>query len=176
MDPFIIPVASLLRVPGTSQPARFEAPFDPDGLYGATSLGAAEVVPGADVAVDLVLTSFLGGIEAKGRLRVEWQALCRRCAKDVTGTLEASVDEQFRPGASPDDEDAYPLVNEEVDLHPLVRDTVVLELPLAPLCEPDCAGLCPTCGADRNVGACGCRPEGDPRWATLDALRVPDQA
>ena len=52
-----------------------------------------------------------------------------------------------------------------------------LGLPLAPLCREDCAGLCGTCGADRHdAEPCGCQPETDPRWATLDALRVPDQA
>ena len=69
------------------------------------------------------------------------------------------------------DEDAYPLVDDELDLEPLVRDAVLLELPLAPLCREDCAGLCPQCGANRNEGACGCAAPRDPRWATLDVLR-----
>jgi uncharacterized protein len=176
MNPFVVRVATLLRSPGSSTTVRFAAPFDPSGQYAASSRGAAEVVPMALVELDLVLTSFLGGLEAQGTLRVPWQAACRRCATDVTGMLEVKLHEQFRPGAGPDDEDAYPLVNEEVDLTALVRDAVVLELPLAPLCRVDCEGLCVTCGADRNVVACDCLAEADARWATLDALRVPDQA
>jgi uncharacterized protein len=53
-----------------------------------------------------------------------------------------------------------------------VREAVLLDLPLAPLCRPDCAGLCPECGADLNAGDCGHRPNAtDPRWTALDDLR-----
>ena len=176
MNPFVVPVARLLRHAGQSSEVAFTAPFDPEGALAATAPGAAEVVPGADVEVRLVLTSFLGGVTASGTIVAPWRASCRRCAQSIRGVLDLRVNERFRPGAEPDDEDAYPLVNEEVDLRDLVRDAVVLELPLAPLCRPECAGLCPTCGSDRNEGDCGCQPDGDPRWATLDALRVPDQA
>lgn len=176
MQPFVVPVASLLRHVGATADVAFTAPFDPDGSLAAPTPGAAEVVPGADVSVALTLVSFLGGVTATGHVTAPWRAACRRCARPVQGILEVRVAEQFRPGAGPDDDDAYPLVNETIDLRDLVRDAVVLELPLAPLCRPDCAGLCPTCGCDRNERACGCQPEIDPRWATLDALRAPDQA
>jgi DUF177 domain-containing protein len=176
MNPFVVPCSALLRRVGSAVEVGFRAPFDPDGSLASTAPGAAEVVPGADVEVRLVLTSFLGGVTATGTLVAPWRASCRRCATSVHGVLDVLVDEQFRRGAEPDDEDAYPLVDEEVDLTNLVRDAVVLDLPLAPLCRRDCAGLCGTCGADRNVEPCACRPEADPRWATLDALRVPDQA
>jgi len=45
-----------------------------------------------------------------------------------------------------------------------------LEIPLKPLCRPECKGLCPTCGADRNVAPCDCREEGDERLAKLKSL------
>jgi uncharacterized protein len=173
---FLIPVASLLRHPGASKDVTFRAPFDPDGVLASTWEGAAEVVPGADVEVRLTLTSYLGGVAASGVLLAPWRASCRRCASDASGVLEARVAERFAPGAGPDDDDAYPLDDETVDLTALVRDAVVLELPLAPLCRDDCAGLCATCGQDRNEATCTCQPTTDPRWATLDALRVPDQA
>ena len=52
-----------------------------------------------------------------------------------------------------------------------MRDAIVLELPMAPLCREDCRGLCPQCGADRNEAECGCVAPRDPRWANLDVLR-----
>jgi uncharacterized protein len=174
-SPFLVPVGALLRHPGTTREVSFRATFDRDGQLAATWPGAAEVVPGADVEVRLTLTSYLGGVEATGVLLAPWRASCRRCAGDVEGVLEARVTERFSPGAGPDDDDAYPLADETVDLTPLVRDAVVLELPLAPLCRDGCAGLCPTCGADRNLAPCTCQENPDPRWATLDALRVPGQ-
>jgi uncharacterized protein len=51
---------------------------------------------------------------------------------------------------------------------------VLLDAPTTPLCRPDCAGLCPQCGADRNEQACACQPPpADPRWSALDALKAP---
>jgi uncharacterized protein len=52
----------------------------------------------------------------------------------------------------------------------MVRDAVVLEMPFSPLCRPDCLGLCPLCGGDRNLGECPGHEESDPRWAGLGAL------
>ena len=52
-----------------------------------------------------------------------------------------------------------------------MREHVLLELPLVPLCAPDCQGLCATCGADLNQGPCGCdRTTVDPRWAALEGF------
>jgi len=175
--PYVVPVAALLRQVGTSMEVAFATAFDPDGALAAPTEGASEVPAGADVEVRLTLASYLGGgIAATGSVSAPWRAACRRCAKPVEGRLEVHVAERFSASAGPDDDEAYPLVDELVDLEDLVRDAVVLELPLAPLCREECAGLCPICGADRNEGACGCRPAGDPRWATLDALRVPEEA
>ena len=83
------------------------------------------------------------------------------------------VHERFAdaPLAGASDEELYPIVDETIDLGPLARDAVVLELPMAPLCREDCAGLCPQCGANRNEGDCGCVAPRDPRWANLDVLR-----
>ena len=58
--------------------------------------------------------------------------------------------------ARPVDGETYPLEGDEIDLEQLVRDTVLLDLPAAPLCRDDCAGLCPACGADRNRARCDC--------------------
>jgi uncharacterized protein len=90
--------------------------------------------------------------------------------------LHAEVRELYRPrnGAVGDDEDedTYPLTGEQLDLAPLVRDALLLSLPLAPLCRPDCAGLCPVCGAELAEGPCGCdTTPTDPRWSALDDLR-----
>ena len=81
-----------------------------------------------------------------------------------------------RSGGHDRDDEAYPLAGDELDLEPLARDAVLLELPLAPLCTEDCQGLCPTCGANRNTESCDCAPPADPRWAALDVLRDADPA
>jgi uncharacterized protein len=59
-----------------------------------------------------------------------------------------------------------------VPLTPIAEERVQMALPMKPLCKPDCLGLCPTCGKDRNLGACACAPDSiDPRWEALKALK-----
>ena len=131
--------------------------------------------PGAEAVCDVTLESFDGGVMVTGTVTAPWDGVCRRCTVPVRGELTARVRERFcEPGGrygDPDDEEAYPIVGDELDLGPMVHDAVVLELPLAPLCRPDCAGLCLQCGTDLNEQRCACVAPTDPRWANLDVLR-----
>jgi uncharacterized protein len=181
-DPFVVNVARLRRSARSargSEPMHVErsgevvlaGPLEASGI----DPGRSVVPPGAEAEVDIVLRPFDGGIEASGTVRAPWVGTCRRCAEPVSGELAVEVRERFgehRPDVvAPDDDELYPIVDEIVDLGPLVRDALVLELPMAPLCRDDCAGLCPVCGANRNEGDCGCVAPRDPRWANLDVLR-----
>ena len=63
-----------------------------------------------------------------------------------------------------------------IDPEQMVRDAVGVELPFSPLCRPDCQGLCPVCGGDRNLGECpGDHPSTDPRWAELEHVAPTDR-
>jgi uncharacterized protein len=111
------------------------------------------------------------GIVLTGQVVAPWQGECRRCLRPVEGTLAAPVQEVFE--ARPVEGETRLLDGAHVDVEPVAREAVLLELPLAPLCRDDCPGLCPRCGADLATSACGCADvEGDPRWAPLDALRL----
>jgi len=168
--PFVVQAGALRKVAGTTRHEQRRGVID--GL--AT---VSVVVPeGAEIAADVTLSSYPGGIMATGTVSAPWRGECRRCGGEVTGAVAAEVRERYVPtqgGAElPDLEgDAYPLTDDLVDLEPLARDAVLLELPLAPLCSEDCRGLCPTCGANRNLEACACEAPTDPRWAALDGLR-----
>ncbi|MCL2396136.1 MAG: DUF177 domain-containing protein [Acidimicrobiaceae bacterium] len=151
------------------------------GSLGELTVAGSSVPVEAEVILDVVLTSLSGGIEVTGTVRAPWQGECRRCLGPVRSELEAEVRELYTPpGVDRDggpDEETYELGPDHLDLLPLARDAVLLELPLAPLCRPDCAGLCPTCGADLNTSPCDCDTEvSDPRWAALDSLRTSDRA
>ena len=126
---------------------------------------------GGEATADLMLESLPGpALVAAGTVSADWTGECRRCLGVATGTVQVDVRELFEPGA--DDEETYPLTGDEIDVAPLVRDAVLLELPLAPLCREACAGLCPVCGANRNDVDCGHEPDDrDPRWAALDQLK-----
>jgi uncharacterized protein len=82
---------------------------------------------------------------------------------------ESGLDE-----AEEDDVVPIPAGARELDLRPAVREEWLLAVPAFALCKEDCLGLCVTCGADRNTGACTCAPATDPRWEGLRALRGTD--
>ena len=133
-------------------------------------VSGSRVPPGEVLQLDLTLEAVEGGIVAKGTAVAPWVGECRRCLVPVAGVAEAVVDELF--ASEPEEGETYPIQVTTSISNRWRREAVVLALPLAPLCRPDCAGLCPTCGADLNAGECSCpRGEVDPRWAALDALR-----
>ena len=172
-DPWLVPVTTLRRQPGARREERRA------GWIGELSVAGSVVPAGAVAVADAILDSIDGGIEVAASVRAPWQGECRRCLRPISGELWCDVRELYRARAGHEaadpDEDTYPLEGELLDLAPLVRDALLLELPLAPLCREDCRGLCPTCGADLNSGPCECAPtSGDPRWGVLDALRALD--
>ena len=188
-NPWLVPITNLKRAPGTRRTERR------CGRVGELRVAASVVPANAEVAADAVLDAVDGGIEVTADVSAPWRGECRRCLQPVEGVLQVHVRELYRrrddihasrphgPGQArttghhvhPDeeeDEETYPLRGELLDLQPLVRDALLLELPLAPLCREDCKGLCPTCGADLNDGPCPCDPvPADPRWAALDLLK-----
>jgi len=173
LDPFVVGVARLRTQLGATNACHVEGQFDPDGELAATSPGESEVPPGAAASFDGLLESIPKGIAVSGVVESSWIGVCRRCAVATGGSLSASVRERYVESAGTEDE-AYPLEGDLLDLGPMIRDAVVLELPLAPLCREDCQGLCAQCGADLNLGECSCEGPMDPRWATLDLLRKPE--
>jgi uncharacterized protein len=164
--PFVVHVAKLRRVLGTRWHEVRSGPIADLACLGT-------VVPaGADVRADVTLEAIAGGITVAGEVTAPWAGECRRCLRPASGTLHVPVRELYTHDG--DGEDAYRLEADEVDLEPLVRDAVLLELPMAPLCDDGCQGLCPVCGVNRNEGSCSCVAPRDERWAALDQLRVPD--
>lgn len=134
----------------------------------------ARVPDHAEAAIDAVLEVASGrSILVTGTVAAPWEADCRRCLGPARGTLSTAVRELYDD--QPDPAETYKLSGDQLDLEPLVRDAVLLELPHAPLCSEACAGLCPECGVNRNEGSCSCDTQStDPRWAALDALRGAD--
>jgi uncharacterized protein len=172
---YLVPVAQLMRdAPSTVQLA-FCAPFDADHEFVARGRAETDVDAEALVDVTLTLQSFSGGLRATGRVSAPWFGVCRRCSVAVLGVSDVAVDERFVDHPEPGDDEAYLIEHDFVDFAPMVHDAILLELPLAPLCREDCAGLCPYCGIDRNDASCDCAAPVDVRWATLDGLSFADE-
>jgi uncharacterized protein len=130
----------------------------------------------ATVAISLRLESLTDGIIVDGELRAPWADSCRRCLAPAVGEVVTEIHELYQQVVT--DPDAFPIVLDQIDLEPMVRENLLLDAPIAPVCRPDCAGLCPTCGIDRNLAACDCLATvPDPRWDALSQLKanLPDQ-
>lgn len=146
------------------------------GVIADLEVAGTKVPEGAEVSVEAQLEMVQGGVLVTGTVRAPWEGQCRRCLEAARGEVSVRVREFYGSQASSDDEDVYPLGGDQLDLEPLARDAVLLELPLAPLCREGCQGLCPVCGADRNRLTCGCDDQLDPRWAGLNVLRGGESA
>jgi uncharacterized protein len=167
MSPFVVNVADLLNRPGARRRERVEGRLAGGPVTVVDSALRTEV----PAVVDTLLEWVSDGLLATGTVDGAWEGPCRRCLGPVHGDLHVDVQELFE--SKPRDGESYPLGHHTVDLEPLAREALTLGLPLAPLCTPDCRGLCPTCGADLNAGDCGCPPAVvDSRWAALDVLRL----
>ncbi len=96
-----------------------------------------------------------------GELKVHYKAQCARCLKPLEREMDLEVHEEFARYEMEDNPDRYLFQGPEIDLTQMIEDTILLHLPLRHLCDDNCKGLCPICGADRNVVTCSCGAEGD---------------
>ena len=122
------------------------------------------------------------GVLVTGRLHTAFEPDCARCLAPVQQQLDFELEEEFKatvevltgaPIAVDPDEDPALLIDAQhiLNLAEVIRQELWLSQDLAPLCRPDCRGLCPTCGKDLNTGPCDCADEEvDTRWAVLRHL------
>lgn len=131
------------------------------------------VPPGRPVELDVRLEAVTEGVYVSGTARAELVGECARCLDEITEDVEVQIGELFAYPDSVTDEttdsDELPrVVDDRVDLEQTVRDALVVDLPMAPLCRDDCPGLCPECGERRaDLPADHGHETLDPRWAAL---------
>ena len=167
LDPrsgLVLDTHNLGRRAGTMKEVRtsVDAPAD----MGIAVIG---VPPGSPIELDLRLESVVEGVLVTGIARVTVQGECVRCLGEISDDLEIDIQELFvYPGSEATEDEASRLEGDLIDLEPLVRDGVVLDLPFQPLCQEDCQGLCPECGANLNADPDHSHAEPiDPRWGDL---------
>lgn len=167
-SPWVFDTRTLGRRPGSLKAWRSEVPAGRQ-----IGLDVVAVPPEGGVDLDLRLESVAEGVLVSGTVSATAVGECSRCLDDLTVPVVAQVRELF---AYPDsataettDEDEIPrLVDDLIDVEPLVRDEIVLALPLVPLCRPDCPGLCQQCGERLDdLEPTHSHEMIDPRWAAL---------
>ncbi len=154
-------------------------------------------IPAADIEFDSRLTQTsvihaegsaqllnhsLGEIRVQGKLRVTMETTCDRCLEAAVFPIENDFDLVYMPAAeSRGGEDEIQQAAIEVGfyeggglaLNDIVREVVLLALPMQLVCDEACKGICPVCGQNRNQGDCDCHIEAvDDRWSKLKQLRA----
>jgi uncharacterized protein len=161
-SPFRFNVADLLAEPGRRRAVAIATAVD-------WAVGESSVGPGFEA--DLTLEGGSGGVLVRGSATVEANLACHRCLTEWVEQVEVEIVEML---GLPDDPDGYDLDDDVADLETLLRDAVLLALPLAPTCRPGCLGLCSVCGGDLNTGACaGHESDLDSPFAALRELLEP---
>ncbi len=179
-NPLVLDVRKLQRAPGSMVTVTRSVPAP-------TDLGVvmARVPEGSPIDLDLRLESVLEGVLVTGSADLQVVAECSRCLEPFDWQQEIDLTELFRYPSTDargavvvvEDEFSDPLPTLEddlIDLEPTLRDAVVLDLPLAPVCREDCPGLCSVCGARLEEDPQHAHDTTDPRWAALAALTEPD--
>ncbi|AXK33196.1 DUF177 domain-containing protein [Streptomyces armeniacus] len=183
--PLVFDTRELGRRPGAMKRLSRTVPAPKD--LGVEFIGVPE---GATVELDLRLESVMEGVLVTGTGRAPLRGECVRCLEPLEQECEAEFQEMFsypdadarsRPtadtGDDAEEEDTLFLEADLFDLEPVLRDAVVLSLPLQPVCREDCPGLCPECGARLADDPDHRHDEAvDIRWAALQELAgtIPD--
>ncbi len=162
-----------------SEGISFERSVRLHGLEGPSR----ESIPDVDARLEGTVVPIPGGAELNARLGATVPLTCSRCletfswdvhmvfAWKVLRRVAATVP---APGSADSEDEASVLVAPEgkIGLEDLAKEQLYLNLPLKPICLPSCKGLCPTCGTNKNLGACECMPQdADPRLAPLLPFR-----
>ncbi len=169
--PWVFSTRELGRGPGAMRQytRTIPAPADP-ARFGLDTISVPE---GRPIELDVRLEAVTEGVYVSGTARTELSGECARCLDELSDDVVVEIGELFAYPASVTDEttdaDELPRVlDDRVDLEQTVRDALVGDLPLAPLCRDDCPGLCPECGERRaDLPPDHGHETLDPRWAAL---------
>ena len=175
-SPFVVSLQPLPRQEGSVMAWEKELPAPAD--MGVELIGVPE---GSPMKISLELQSVSEGVFVQGDAQVTLEGQCSRCLRDIALDEDESVAELvFYPErkaafvADGDEEaDEFPeILDDHIDLEPILRDAVVIGLPFRPLCRPDCPGLCSECGEPwDNLPDDHTHEKLDPRFDALAALQ-----
>ena len=154
----------ILRTPGASLPFQFQLDLSGMDFYGARPFAHPVRVSGA-------VRNMAGALSLEGTAETTLELVCDRCLKPFSQDLALPVSTLLAEELEDEENDEIVLLEDgAADLDEIFTTALVLSMDAKHLCSEDCKGLCPTCGADLNLGPCQCRKEPDPRFAALAQL------
>lgn len=174
--PLVLDTRELGRRPGSERHVELTVPAPAD-----LGIEVLSVPEGSPVELDLRLEAVMEGVLVTGTALAGLEGECVRCLEPIDDEVEVDIQELYVYNDSRDGQDTGPEGEDDetsrtegdlLDLEPVIRDAVVLALPFQPMCQDDCPGLCPECGArladepEHDHGE-----KIDPRWAGLASLK-----
>lgn len=160
-----------------------KVPFDVEIAPGTIEFddGLKQASPIRTSGVAELVSPNLNEIRVRGKLAVLMTAECDRCLEPAEWPLDAKFDLFYESGESASGAEDRHLADDETELgfyegeglalEEVLKEQVILALPMQRVCRPDCKGMCPVCGQNRNLVACGCRQNAaDDRWAALKQI------
>jgi uncharacterized protein len=114
------------------------------------------------VTYELQARAVAGAILVTGSVKGSVNARCGRCLEDITLEISSGEIELYYAKAD--------ISDEELDITADLRDELLIELPMNPVCSEECQGLCPVCGTNRNQSSCSCTARGNLAWSALDDI------
>jgi uncharacterized protein len=143
---FLLNVSDLLGNEASSRPVTITAPVD-------WKIEMVRILEDPPLEADLVLHPVSGGVAVTGRVRFTTQDSCFRCLKETLSDRDTSVGALF--DRANDDDESYPLEGHEIDVSQMLRDEVMLSLPIVEDCGVDCPGVVSSAETDLNTEISG---------------------
>lgn len=162
-----VDLSDRLENPGESY--QLSGHIDVDGY----AVGEKELTLTEGASYDVVFTNAGDGILVTGIVRASVTGECDRCLEPAAFEVAGEIEEYYlfeEPEDPESYEDGFELIGPDrvIDLGDAISDAVVMDTPFVVLCQPDCKGLCPTCGANLNEGDCGCAEAAEQAWVDSD--------
>ena len=154
----------IIHVPDARKDFQFQLDLSQLDFYGSNPIAHPVLAEGS-------VTNHAGALVLEGTASSILDLTCDRCGKAFSREKAVKLDSLVAQELEDEENDDILLLEgTELDLDEAVTTAFVLAMDTKNLCSDDCKGLCAKCGADLNLGPCGCRPEVDPRLAALAQL------
>lgn len=154
----------IIHVPDARKDFQFQLDLSGLDFYGAKPIVHPVTAEGS-------VTNHAGALVLEGTASSELELVCDRCGKAFSRVKTVALDSLVAQELEDEENDDILLLDgTQLDLDEAVTTAYILGMDTKNLCSDDCKGLCAKCGANLNLGPCGCRPDVDPRLAALAQL------
>ena len=158
----LVDISRAFKDPGQSYPFEASAEIEPLTVMD-------DPVRFSDVRLTGELVGTGEAVRVSSLVEADVESRCALCLEPVHMHLKTEIDALFARDPDPDDPDQYPLDGYKIEVSDMAREALLLELPMRFLCSESCKGICPSCGANRNIAPCTCQ-EGGNRQNPFSAL------